>query len=47
MSVVKDQCYRTECDTRECAQLLKQLDYADILSLTMTKVWTIIEDFNT
>ncbi|CAG2221231.1 HD [Mytilus edulis] len=41
ISVVKEQCYRPDCDTRECAHLLKQLDYADILSITMTKEFSL------
>ena len=36
--IVMNQCYNTECNTRECAKLLSCLPYADILTITMTKV---------
>ncbi|XP_050396465.2 huntingtin [Patella vulgata] len=37
LSIVKDQCFGVDPNVRECAFLLQRLDYADILSITMTK----------
>ncbi|XP_029645621.1 huntingtin isoform X2 [Octopus sinensis] len=37
LSVVKDQCFGAEPNTRECALLLQKLDYADILTVIMAK----------
>ncbi|XP_071090376.1 huntingtin-like isoform X1 [Haliotis cracherodii] len=41
LSVVKDQCFQMDPNTRECAFLLQRLDYADILSITMTKEFSL------
>lgn len=37
LSMVKDQCFSAEPNTRECALLLQKLDYTDILSVIMAK----------
>ncbi|KAK3095770.1 hypothetical protein FSP39_018831 [Pinctada imbricata] len=41
VAVVKHQCYSTETSLRECSQLLQELTYADILSITMTKEFSL------
>ncbi|KAL3864910.1 hypothetical protein ACJMK2_006556 [Sinanodonta woodiana] len=37
MSIVKEQCFGSFPNARQCAHLLQNLDYADILVVTMTK----------
>ncbi|KAH9487495.1 hypothetical protein Btru_075739 [Bulinus truncatus] len=37
LSIVKEHCFQSSPNTRECAYLLQRLDYPDILSITMTK----------
>ncbi|XP_060084449.1 huntingtin-like [Ylistrum balloti] len=37
VSIVKNQCFSADCNPSECAKLLHNLTYADILSITMTK----------
>ncbi|XP_053407184.1 huntingtin-like isoform X2 [Mercenaria mercenaria] len=37
MSIVREQCYAQNGSSRECASLLQHLDYADMLSVMMTK----------
>ncbi|KAL5022595.1 hypothetical protein ScPMuIL_001750 [Solemya velum] len=46
LSIIKEQCFSSDASPRECAHLLQTLDYADILSLTMTKEFnlTILEE---
>ncbi|KAK3589444.1 hypothetical protein CHS0354_020780 [Potamilus streckersoni] len=37
MSIVKEQCFCSSPNARQCAHLLQNLDYADILVVSMTK----------